>query len=132
MLIVGLGFLVQVLQPTAPTPRGVALLFATITLTFGLAALIWSAKVGVHITPDGVRNVSFSTKPTLTPWSQVDHFEYARAGVVYRIYAVTTHGSRTPMRMLAFWPYQHKLGQAYCDALNTELAGRALHQPRSA
>jgi hypothetical protein len=122
-LILGVACVAEAIDPTPQTPSGAGiglLLIAAMALTLGLSILIWCAKVGVHVTPDGIRSVTFSTKPTFTPWAQIDHFDYTRDGNLYRVFLVATDGTRTPMRMLTFWRYQRTLAQAYCDALNTE------------
>jgi hypothetical protein len=88
--------------------------------------LFWSIKAGVHVTPDGVRSVTFMAMPTDFLWSEVDHFEYAPIRGRYRIDLVAPDGSRTPMRVLTFWPYQAtKLGRAFCAALNADVSPSA-------
>jgi len=121
MLLIGLGFLAQPPKSAPSSSRGVLLLIGALVVMFGVAAIVWSTKVGVHVTSAGVRNVNFSSRPTFHPWAQIDHFDYGRSGSLYRTWLVATNGSRTQMRMLNCWPYQRNLGQAYCNALNAEL-----------
>jgi hypothetical protein len=125
MLLICVAILIQVSKAAPQQPRGGPLLIGAAGVLVGVAMLFWSIKAGVHLAPDGVRHVTFSAWPTVIPWSEVDHFEYAAHSGRYRIDLVAPDGSRTPMRVLTFWPYQpNRLGRAYCAALNADASPR--------
>jgi hypothetical protein len=121
LLLICVAILIQVSKANPQQPREVPLLIGAAGVLVGVAMLFWSIRAGIHVTPEGVSHVTFSAKPTVIPWSEVDHFEYAAHSGRYRIDLVAPDGSRTPMRVLTFWPYQpNKLGRAYCAALNAD------------
>jgi hypothetical protein len=126
LLLICVAILIQVSKASPQQPRGGPLLIGAAGVLVGVAMLFWSIKAGVQVGPDGVRHVTFSAKPTVIPWSDVDHFEYGATSGRYRIDVVAPDGSRTPMRVLTFWPYRpNELGRAYCAALNADTSPRA-------
>jgi hypothetical protein len=121
-LIKGIGVTVQAAGPTPGGPRGVLLFLAALLLVLAFSVFYWCATVGVHVTDHGVRSVSFSTKPIFIPWTKIARFDYAPQGNDESVYLIATDGTLTRMRMLGFRRWLHKLGTAYCEALNDELA----------
>ncbi len=125
LLLICAAILVQVSKAAPQQPRAVPLLIGAAGVLVGVAMLFWSIRAGVHVGPDGVRSLTFLARPTVIRWPEVDHFEYAPVHGRYRIDVVAPDGSRTPLRVLTFWPYQpNKLGRAYSAALNAEASPR--------
>ncbi|MGH2869325.1 MAG: hypothetical protein ACRDNK_17405 [Solirubrobacteraceae bacterium] len=129
LLLFCVAILIQVSKAAPQAPRGGPALIGVFGVLVAIAMLFWSIRAGVHVTPEGIHSVTFSTKPAVIPWSEFDHFEYAPFNGRHRIDLVAPDGSRRPMRILTFWPYHaNKLGRAYCAALNADAAPRAVTQ----
>jgi hypothetical protein len=89
----------------------------------------WGQRIGVEVSPVGVRNASF-TRRSFTEWNNIDRFVvdyYTPMSAC--VLAEQPGGTRTPLNGLSRWGVWKDSLIPYCEALNHELSAmRATQQ----
>jgi hypothetical protein len=84
----------------------------------------WNHRRGVHVEPDGIRNVGAS-RASFTPWSEVRGFVIGpHTGGTVAVFLERTDGSREPLQYMVNLPFRRRLTEQFLRTLQALLDKR--------